>query len=98
MPTYGYKCRKCEMEFDVFQKISDDPVEKCPKCNGPVKRVFHPVGIIFKGSGFYSTDNKKKQADPATEKASGDSAAKKNEGREKKSGTSESKPKETAAT
>ncbi len=97
MPTYGYKCRECETEFDVFQKISDGPVEKCPQCGGPVKRVFHPVGIIFKGSGFYTTDYKKKQTGPAPANASGDSAAQKNEGGEKKSGASESKPKETAS-
>lgn len=107
MPTYGYKCRECKTEFDVFRKISDDPVEKCPECGGPVKRVFHPVGIIFKGSGFYTTDYKKKQTDPAPANASGDSGAKKNEDGEKKkknedgekkSGASESKPKETAGT
>ncbi len=65
MPTYGYRCTKCANEFDVFQKMSDKPVTDCPKCGGPVKRVFHPVGIIFKGSGFYTTDYKKKSAHPA---------------------------------
>ncbi len=98
MPTYGYKCRECETEFDVFRKISDDPVEKCPKCGGPVKRVFHPVGIIFKGSGFYTTDNKKEQDKPAPARTAGDPATKKNEGGEKKSEASESKTKETATT
>ena len=65
MPTYGYKCKKCANEFDVLQKMTDRPVAACPECGGPVKRVFHPVGIIFKGSGFYTTDNKKKSAQPA---------------------------------
>lgn len=64
MPTYGYKCKKCANEFDVLQKMTDKPVADCPECGGPVKRVFHPVGIIFKGSGFYTTDNKKKSAQP----------------------------------
>jgi putative FmdB family regulatory protein len=63
LPTYGYKCRECSKEFEVFRKISDPPVEACPKCAGSVSRVFHPVGIIFKGSGFYSTDNKKRPAE-----------------------------------
>jgi putative FmdB family regulatory protein len=63
MPTYGYKCRECDQEFEVFRKISDGPVEACPECGGSVSRVFHPVGIIFKGSGFYSTDNKKRPAE-----------------------------------
>ncbi|MDP1808347.1 MAG: zinc ribbon domain-containing protein [Actinomycetota bacterium] len=64
MPTYGYRCQKCANEFDVVQKMTDKPVTKCPKCGGPVKRMFHPVGIIFKGSGFYTTDNKKKSTNP----------------------------------
>lgn len=98
MPTYGYKCRECETEFDVFQKISDDPVKKCPKCDGPVKRVFHPVGIIFKGSGFYTTDYKKKEANPTPSTTGESSASKKSGGAEKKSGANESKPKESAAT
>ena len=71
---------------------------KCPKCGGPVKRIFHPVGIIFKGSGFYTTDYKKKQADPAPAEATGDSAAKKSRDLEKKSEAGKSKPKETATT
>lgn len=65
MPTYGYRCQKCADEFDVFQKMNDDPVTECPKCGGAVKRMFHPVGIIFKGSGFYTTDYKNKSTKPA---------------------------------
>ena len=60
MPIYAYKCIKCGNEFDVTQKVDDEPVKECELCKGEVKRVFHPVGIIFKGSGFYSTDNKNK--------------------------------------
>ena len=56
MPTYGYTCEKCEKHFEVFQKITDKPLKKCPACSGKVNRVFYPVGIIFKGSGFYTTD------------------------------------------
>lgn len=59
MPTYGYKCEKCNHEFDTFQSIKDDPVKKCPECNGPVKRLIGTgAGIIFKGGGFYQTDYK----------------------------------------
>ena len=60
MPIYTYKCNKCGHEFDVMQKVGDEPVKKCELCQEEVRRVFHPVGIIFKGSGFYSTDNKNK--------------------------------------
>ena len=60
MPTYDYRCTKCNFEFERFQRITEDPVKKCPECNGPVKRLIGGgTGIIFKGSGFYVTDNKK---------------------------------------
>ncbi len=64
MPTYGYKCRECKHEYEVFRKITADPETDCPECGGPIQRVFHPVGIIFKGSGFYTTDYKKKSGEP----------------------------------
>ncbi|NLV17564.1 MAG: transcriptional regulator [Syntrophomonadaceae bacterium] len=60
MPTYDYECKNCG-RFDKFQKISDPPLEACPECGGPVNRLISKnVAIIFKGSGFYSTDNKQK--------------------------------------
>jgi putative FmdB family regulatory protein len=58
MPTYEYECETCGIHFDRFQHITDDPLEKCPECQGPVHRVPHPVGIVFKGSGFYCTDHR----------------------------------------
>ncbi|RPJ07373.1 MAG: zinc ribbon domain-containing protein [Spirochaetaceae bacterium] len=66
MPTYDYKCTSCGNRFEAFQKISDAPLEKCPKCKKKVKRLISAgLGIIFKGSGFYSTDNKKSSPDSA---------------------------------
>ena len=57
MPTYGYKCDKCEYRFEVFQAMSDEPIKKCPKCGKKVRRlIFGGAGVIFKGSGFYVTD------------------------------------------
>lgn len=59
MPTYEYKCDKCGKLFDVFQKMSDRPLTKCPdkKCKGTLKRLISSgAGFIFKGSGFYATD------------------------------------------
>ena len=57
MPTYEYKCQDCGYKFERFQGIKDEPLEKCPKCNGKVQRLISGgAGIIFKGSGFYATD------------------------------------------
>ncbi len=59
MPTYEYKCLKCNLKFELFQKINDDPVTECPNCKGKVKRLISGgTGPIFKGSGFYQTDYK----------------------------------------
>jgi putative FmdB family regulatory protein len=60
MPTYDYECTKCGHEFEFFQKMTENPLTKCPKCEGKVKRLIGcGSGIIFKGSGFYATDYKK---------------------------------------
>lgn len=57
MPTYQYACKQCGHHFELFQRFSDEPVTRCPQCAGAVFRVIHPVGVIFKGPGFYVTDN-----------------------------------------
>ena len=60
MPTYDYECEKCG-RFEMMQKITAPPLETCPTCGSPVERLISKnVAIIFKGSGFYSTDNKQK--------------------------------------
>ena len=58
MPIYEYECKKCGLHFDVMQSFSDDPVKTCQGngCRGRVRKVFSPPTIIFKGSGFYTTD------------------------------------------
>jgi putative FmdB family regulatory protein len=59
MPTYQYRCQDCDYEFEEFQRISDEPVKTCPRCNGLPKRVITGgVGFVLKGSGFYSTDHR----------------------------------------
>ena len=58
MPTYEYRCSSCGRTFEVVQSFTDAPLTVCDVCGGEVKRVFHPVGIVLKGSGFYSTDNR----------------------------------------
>lgn len=67
MPTYEYVCANCRRHTEAVQRFSDPPLTECPHCGGPLKRVFHPVGIVLKGSGFYSTDNRSgrpKSTDP----------------------------------
>ena len=59
MPIYEYRCRNGHT-FEVFQSMSDDPVTSCEECGAPVERVFHPVAVHFKGSGFYTTDYARK--------------------------------------
>jgi putative FmdB family regulatory protein len=61
MPTYEYECMTCGYNFEVFQKITEEPLKVCPKCNNKVRRLIGKgAGIIFKGSGFYATDYRKK--------------------------------------
>lgn len=59
MPTYVYACDSCSAQFEQFQSFKDEPVRTCPACAGEVRRVFQPVGIVFKGSGWYVTDSRK---------------------------------------
>src|SRR5256885_109251 len=74
MPIYEYRCEKGHT-FEVLQRMSDDPVEKCEVCGAPVHRVFHPVAVHFKGSGFYNTDyGKQKRAAASADGASSDNS------------------------
>ena len=59
MPTYVYACDSCNAQFEQFQSFKDEPVRTCPACANTVRRVFQPVGIVFKGSGWYITDSRK---------------------------------------
>jgi putative FmdB family regulatory protein len=74
VPFYEYRCDKGHT-FEVMQKMTDDPVSECEKCGRPVQRVFHPVAVHFKGSGFYNTDYGKKGKKPAAESGSSESSA-----------------------
>ncbi len=58
MPTYQYACTSCGERLEVVQKFSDDPLTVCPACSGALRKVFSPVGVVFKGSGFYKTDSR----------------------------------------
>jgi putative FmdB family regulatory protein len=61
MPIYEYRCERGHT-FEVMQRMTDDPLASCSTCGAPVQRVFHPVAVHFKGSGFYNTDYGKKKA------------------------------------
>lgn len=58
MPIYLYECDSCGLRFEKMQRITEEPLTDCPECDGQVRRIIQPVGIIFKGSGFYVTDNR----------------------------------------
>ncbi len=88
MPIYAYRCRNGH-SFEVFQKMTDDPVSLCEQCKAPVERVFQPVAVHFKGSGFYTTDYARRRADgdgaregtDAADKGKGTDAADKGKGK-----------------
>src|ERR1700694_1311493 len=105
MPIYGYRCEQCGHELEVLQSMKDDPLRVCPNCMGPLRKMIYPVGIVFKGSGYYTTDYKspgsasrpggQDAAASATAASDGGSepAAKSSSGGENKSESkSESKP------
>jgi putative FmdB family regulatory protein len=107
VPTYEYACAECGERLEAVQKFSDDPLTVCPACGGRLRKVFSPVGIVFKGSGFYRTDSrvsangaKDKQLNGASSDSS--SASEKSAGADKKpadsgSGSSaEAKPQKKA--
>lgn len=76
MPTYDYECEGCGHSFELFQKMTDDVVDKCPECKGAVRRLIGTgAGIIFKGGGFYQTDYKNNSS--SSSEKPGESADKK---------------------
>jgi putative FmdB family regulatory protein len=64
MPTYEFRCVDCGNRVEVFQRIGDEPLTVCEVCGGTMRKVFHPAGIVFKGSGFYATDSRSSSAKP----------------------------------
>jgi len=81
VPTYQYACTDCADRVEVVQKFTDDPLTVCASCGGRLRKVYSPVGIVFKGSGFYRTDSRaaQKGSEPA-KAASNGSDAKKSDG------------------
>ncbi len=87
MPTYDYECTECGYSFEYFQSMSDEPLKTCPKCGGKVRRLIGGgLGVIFKGSGFYVTDNRKtNSASSSPNKADSKSEKKESQKSEKNS-------------
>ena len=94
MPIYVYQCDTCGLTFEHRQRMADDPLVDCPECDGRLHRVIQPVGIVFKGSGFYVTDNRSKSSTALpgkkeTETTKSDSKPEKSESTEKPASTTD---------
>src|SRR3990172_1766797 len=94
MPVYTYRCENCGLQFERQQKFTDQPLTRCPECNKKtLHKVYTPVGIIFKGSGFYATDHRSPSGQGRAEKEKG----KPGEGDKKGEGSSSSDPSSSSA-
>ena len=93
MPIYEYRCEQGHT-FEVMQRMSDDPVSSCETCSAPVQRVFHPVAVHFKGSGFYNTDygTRKRAREKAESDGSSSSTSESSTKPESKPDSSSAKP------
>jgi putative FmdB family regulatory protein len=90
VPTYEYACAECGERLEVVQKFSDDPLTECPACQGRLRKVFSPVGIVFKGSGFYRTDSRTSSVNGS--KANGSSPSSDSSAATEKSSGADAKP------
>ncbi len=93
MPIYTYRCENCGVQFDRQQKFSDAPLTRCPECSKKsLRKVFQPVGIVFKGSGFYATDHRSPSgaSRPPAGSKSGESESKSSSSSESSSSSSSS--------
>lgn len=83
MPVYTYKCTDCTHKFDARQRFTDKPLTICPQCSGRLRKVITPVGVVFKGSGFYVTDNRNGRANGAVSGSTKNNTDQTNESAEK---------------
>jgi len=95
VPTYQYSCTECGERIEAVQKFTDEPLQVCSACGGKLRKVFSPVGIVFKGSGFYRNDSRSGSKDKALN-GSGSSSDAKKDGASADSGSSDSKKTEKA--
>jgi putative FmdB family regulatory protein len=90
MPLYEYRCENGHT-FEVMQRMSDDPITECEECGAPCQRVFHPVAVHFKGSGFYTTDYGRKKSGAASDSSSSSDSSKSSDSKSSDSKSSDSK-------
>src|SRR5262245_57098619 len=97
MPTYVYECNKCGDEFELYQSFSDEPLKKHPGCGGKVAKVFQPVGIVLKGSGFYKNDSRSggKRSNGSSSKSESTDSGSKDSGSKSESTSSSSSDKKS---
>jgi putative FmdB family regulatory protein len=95
VPTYQYSCTECGERIEAVQKFTDEPLQVCSACGGKLRKVFSPVGIVFKGSGFYRNDSRSGSKDKVLN-GSGSSSDAKKDGGSAESGSSDSKKAEKA--
>jgi putative FmdB family regulatory protein len=86
VPTYEYSCTECGERTEAVQKFSDDPLTMCPACGARLRKLFSPVGIVFKGSGFYRTDSRSAAVNGAKDKQLNGSSSDSSSASEKPSG------------
>lgn len=98
MPIYTYRCESCGVQFEKQQKFSDAPLVKCPECNKKtLRKVYQPVGIVFKGSGFYATDHRSPSGAPRHTSSKSEESESTNKSSEKESKSTGSEKKAEAS-
>jgi putative FmdB family regulatory protein len=102
MPIYGYRCTECDHELEVLQSMSAEPLKVCPECGGALRKLLYPVGVQFKGSGFYTTDYRngggaKSKSESGSSSDSNGSSGSSSSGESNSSSSSSEKKSETAA-
>jgi putative FmdB family regulatory protein len=83
MPTYTYRCDTCGHGFEAVQRFADEPLKECPECCAPIRRVIQPVGVVFKGSGWYITDSRPKSSSDSSDSSTKSDKSEKKEKTEK---------------
>ena len=98
MPVYTYRCENCGVQFERQQKFSDQPLTRCPECGKKtLRKVYTPVGIVFKGSGFYSTDHRSPSGQATRSSKSNESEKKSSEKKSEESSTKKEDATKTTA-
>lgn len=97
MPIYEYACTSCGERTEAKQSFDDPPLETCPKCSGKLRKLYSPVGIVFKGSGFYATDSKKSSKSQSSSSSSGSSGSSASSSSDGSSGSKSSKSSDSSA-